>query len=86
MPRTTKTAAQKIEDVAAKHADDNWTFYAAYSGRGMFGHACPGIVCPAADVPAVKKAVRGHGKPSVDNMGLDMIVYWVDVVVNTPNA
>ena len=40
-----------------------------YSGRGMFGATCPSVVCKLEEFP---------GNPhiySVDNMGLDYVVY-----------
>lgn len=47
-----------------------------YSGRGMFGRTCLGIVCSNATTcieMAARKGIRGA---STDNMGLDYIVYW----------
>ena len=81
MKTKTKTAATKIRAIAEKHADEGWTFYARYSGRGMFGDTCPGIVCPGYDVQKVEAAARKIGvrNPSVDGMGLDRIVYWSSV-------
>jgi hypothetical protein len=80
---TTKmTDAQKIERIANRHEDEDWSFYAGYSGRCMFGDRCPGIVCPGGDVSKVQSAVRRSGikaTPSTDNMGRDIIVYWPSI-------
>ncbi len=80
--KTKMTEAQKIERIAERHADEDWNFYADYSGRCMFGARCPGIVCPSEDVSQVKSAVRKSGikaSASFDNMGRDMIVYWPSI-------
>jgi hypothetical protein len=51
--------------------------YRRYSGRGMYGAKCLGIVCGCPDT-ARKSARRRKalGEPCVDNMGRDYIVYW----------
>ena len=71
------TDAQKIARIVARHED--WTFYARYSGRCMYGACCPGIVCSPYDTnkaaAAVKRAL-GRVTVSMDNMGLDMIDYY----------
>ena len=75
----TKTDAAKIQAIADRHADEGWSFYAAYSGRCMFGRTCPGIVCPPQDARRATAAVRRAGirsEVSRDSMGLDTIVYW----------
>lgn len=41
-----------------------------YSGRGMFGKRCPGVVC--------KNQFPTSAIVKVDNMGLDIIVYAQD--------
>ncbi len=41
-----------------------------YSGRGMFGRSCPGIV-----VDSPTDFSIGKGKTQLDNMGLSYIVY-----------
>ena len=50
--------------------------YKGYSGRGMFGQKCYGIVCdnPIACVETV--AVKGITGANYDDMGLQYIVYW----------
>ena len=61
--------------------------YRSYSGRGMFGSSCPGIVD---DDPAVvlvdmctstnkEKAVWLKTHYRTDNMGLQMVIYWPDI-------
>ena len=50
--------------------------YKGYSGRGMFGQKCYGIVCddPLACVETV--AMQGITGANYDNMALQYIVYW----------
>ena len=50
--------------------------YKSYSGRGMFGQKCYGIVCddPLACVETV--AIQGIAGANYDNMGLRYVVYW----------
>ena len=53
--------------------------YFGYSGRGMYGTKCVGIVC---DYPGEVEDYcdeLGFDKPSIDNMGLDYIVYWTNI-------
>ena len=53
--------------------------YFGYSGRGMYGKKCVGIVC---DYPGEVEDYcdeLGFDKPSIDNMGLDYIVYWTNI-------
>lgn len=48
----------------------------AYSGRGMMGNTCYGIV--AEDVNELQRAAARLGLPlgRIDSMGMDGIVYW----------
>jgi hypothetical protein len=81
------TDAAKIKRVAERHEADDWRFFDRYSGRGMFGAKCPGIVCPPHDVNRVESAVRMagvKGMASGDSMGLDRIVYWPWVNCDEP--
>ena len=48
-------------------------FVPNYSGRGMFGRICVGIVC---DNPNHVIAALGIQGAKTDNMGLQTIVYW----------
>lgn len=66
----TKEKIQEIAEEVGGH------IYEGYSGRGMFGDKCFGVVCEDANrclEVAGSKNIRG-GK--IDNMGLQMIVYW----------
>lgn len=45
----------------------------SYSGRGMYGATCVGVVVAPRNVARAKRLAPGA---SVDNMGLDAIVYW----------
>ena len=77
-----KTDAAKIAAIAARHSTEGWTFRGDYSGRGMFGRRCPGIVCPQSDIELVETAVRRarvKGAASGDQLGRDAIVYWPSV-------
>lgn len=62
----------KIADIAGSHG----RFYSNYSGRGMYGKECVGIV--TSDEDAVIKAAtrRGITGAVVDSLGHDAIVYW----------
>jgi len=58
-----------------EHADDVQTIYKEYSGRGMYGKTCFGIIVePYTDLETEleKYDVMGH----TDNMGRDIIIYW----------
>ena len=49
---------------------------ARYSGRGMFGDTCVGIVCRDPLRTIEEAAARGLRGAHQDQMGLDHIVYW----------
>jgi hypothetical protein len=49
----------------------------SYSGRGMFGATCLGVVGSMADLDTLLSEVRGSAKGlRKDSMGLDYIYYW----------
>ncbi len=50
--------------------------YENYSGRGMYGAKCLGIVCADPQAAIEEAAARGLRGSSRDNMGKDFIVYW----------
>jgi len=53
--------------------------YEDYSGRGMYGAKCLGIVC-ADPVPCIEYAAENGIRGAVyDQMGLDYIVYWPEI-------
>ena len=75
-----KTKIEIIETVAAKVAG---LVRRNYSGRGMYGKTCVGIVCES-PVTAVKSAQsRGLSGALTDNMGRDYIVYWPAVTAES---
>lgn len=47
-----------------------------YSGRGMYGEECFGVVCEDADECLELAGSKGITGGRVDNMGKRMIVYW----------
>jgi hypothetical protein len=47
-----------------------------YSGRGMFGKECLGIVCDDAIGCIEAAGAKGITGAKTDNMGKSMIVYW----------
>ena len=52
----------------------------SYSGRGMFGDTCMGIVCEDANEcmkVAGRKKIKATAK--TDSMGLSVIVYWESI-------
>lgn len=65
-----------------KFAESYGELYVGYSGRGMFGRTCLGVVIPRekfyeAKAEAIKSpSLRGF---CTDSMGLDYILYWPEV-------
>lgn len=51
----------------------------SYSGRGMFGATCYGIVCDDSNECIAIAGSKGLRCASRDNMGLHSIVYWPSV-------
>jgi len=70
-----KTNLEKMKEIVEKLGED-YSVYENYSGRFMFGKKCLGIVGP--NVEAIKSAAskKGFKRASIDNMGLNMIIYW----------
>jgi hypothetical protein len=68
-----KTALQKLKRLAE---ENDWKFYSGYSGRGMYGKRCAGIVT---DQPHECIAIAGIRGAKLDNMGLQYIVYWPNI-------
>jgi hypothetical protein len=64
---------ETIEEIAERVSG---SVYREYSGRGMFGAKCLGVVC-SDPTTAIEEAaslnIRGARQ---DNMGRDYIVYW----------
>lgn len=89
-----KNTARDLAYSVGMEPDD--ALYLNYSGRGMYGRECFGIVGTVSDlVGFVTEAVRRGAvgdetvagfvqyieDVSTDNMGLDMIFYWQDVQI-----
>lgn len=56
--------------------ENGWEFRDDYSGRGMLGHRCVGIVGVSAEEIVEATARVGVTGAFRDNMGFDVIVYW----------
>lgn len=52
-----------------------------YSGRGMYGRTCLGVVVDPKHVSSVLRMNLGDRGPVTDDMGIQTIVYWTDVHV-----
>ena len=69
------TVGEKVKCIADRL---DGQVYEKYSGRGMYGSTCWGIVLSTS---LVDKAIsmgkkKGLKEARTDNMGLDMFVYW----------
>ncbi len=75
----TPTAIAEILDAAIETLEAS--VRSGYSGRGMYGETCWGIVCDRYDVEAIRNMGIdvGIGRGEIDNMGRDAIVYWPDL-------
>jgi len=69
-------AIEVIEEVANFVGGDVRT---GYSGRGMFGNTCYGIVCDNVMTCIEEAAARGLRGAKTDSMGRQSIVYWPKV-------
>jgi hypothetical protein len=67
-----------IEDVAQEVGGRART----YSGRGMYGKVCMGIVCDSATTTIETAAEKGLKGALTDGMGLQVIVYWPSVTAD----
>ena len=50
-----------------------------YSGRGMFGKICYGIICDNHIETIEEAAINGITGAKFDQLGLGFIVYWPDL-------
>ncbi len=73
------TTEQKIEIIREVAAEIGGKVRENYSGRGMFGKICFGIIYRDVQTIIEEAAERGLKGASQDNMGLDYIVYWPSV-------
>ncbi len=67
----------KISDEVDGHVRED------YSGRGMFGEHCLGIVCGNANECLEVAGSKGIKRGRIDNMGRNMIVYWPHLKANS---
>ena len=70
----TATEIRQILDEVAAEVDGR--VRETYSGRGMYGRECFGIVCTDTSTCIEAAAVHGITGAKTDNMGLQYIVYW----------
>jgi hypothetical protein len=69
----------KIQQLEKLANDLGGRIYRGYSGRGMFGKSCVGIVCEDATECIESAAGLGIRGAKTDNMGKRMIVYWPSI-------
>jgi hypothetical protein len=62
--------------IIAELADTYGAFRSDYSGRGMFGAQCVGIVTSEPMTVIKEAAARGIRGAKTDDMGLQTIIYW----------
>jgi hypothetical protein len=68
------------EKIIAKAEELGLSVSHDYSGRGMFGKACLGVVGTMQDLDTLLSEIKGSAKGlKKDNMGLDYIYYWPDI-------
>lgn len=75
---TAKQAIEVLEDVMYSSGNVEFTMR-SYSGRGMYGKSCVGIVVSdLSEVFKLGQELSEYHFPTLksDSMGLDMIVYW----------
>lgn len=71
-----KKKVSKAEKLKALAEENGWSFRASYSGRGMLGSTCIGIV--GGDLERMREECwkKGFTGSKYDNMGLDWILYF----------
>lgn len=75
----TETKIEYIKDICALV---NGELRTDYSGRGMFGKKCIGIVTKYPDDAIAEAKTMCLPTPKVDNMALEFIVYWPQISTN----
>lgn len=73
------TREEKITAIREVADEVGGTIRDSYSGRGMYGKTCYGIVCDDPTMCIEAAAERGIRGSSRDSMGKDYIVYWTSV-------
>lgn len=77
---TNQEKIQIIEQLADEYGCDGMdSLREAYSGRGMFGRKCYGVVTDQSEKLIESAAEMGLTGVNTDSMGLDVIVYWPQV-------
>ena len=85
---------EEVLEVASRAGIYEDSVLADYSGRGMFGKSCLGIVCHIGDLLAFVVEVENCGgmitddffAVASDNMGLGTVLYWPHIQVGTDNS
>jgi hypothetical protein len=68
------------ENIISKAEETGLDVRHDYSGRGMFGKTCLGVVGAMEDLDALLSEVKGSASGlRKDNMGLDYIYYWPEI-------
>lgn len=86
---TRSTAPEGLEAVEALKvvaAKVNGKIREGYSGRGMFGSTCYGIVCSDVNECIAQAGKFGIIGAKRDSMGMDYIVYFPDITEDTEAA
>ena len=66
--------------IIAKAEELRLRVYHDYSGRGMFGRTCLGVVGSMQDLDTLLSEIKGSANGlKKDNMGLDYIYYWPEI-------
>jgi hypothetical protein len=70
----------KRKKIIATAKSMSLNIYHNYSGRGMLGRTCLGVVGTMQDLDILLSEVKGSGKGvKKDSMGLDYIYYWPEI-------
>jgi hypothetical protein len=68
------------EKIIAKAKELGLNVHHNYSGRGMFGKTCLGVVGTMQDLDTLLSEIKGSANGlRKDNMGLDYIYYWPEI-------
>ena len=70
---------EKIKKIEKLAREINGSVRTDYSGRGMFGKTCYGIVCASANECLEVAGSHGLRGGKTDNMGKNYIVYWPNI-------
>jgi hypothetical protein len=65
------------EKIISKAKELRLNIYHDYSGRGMFGKTCLGVVGAMQDLDTLLSEIKGSSQGlRKDNMGMDYVYYW----------